>query len=89
LPSACALTFLTLLTSLFILRRGSNGTSRLPSLLTLIIGTLAAFLTTVVFLIDVIVIAIVRKRVHNASDGDLDLNWGNAVSTSADHYAYL
>ncbi|KAF8163212.1 actin cortical patch SUR7/pH-response regulator pali [Crassisporium funariophilum] len=78
-PIACGLTFLTLLISLFILRRGSNGTSRLPSLLTLGIGSLAAILTTAVFLIDVIAVAIVRKRVRDASDGDLDLVWGNGV----------
>ncbi|PPQ70752.1 hypothetical protein CVT25_000073 [Psilocybe cyanescens] len=78
-PIAAALAFLTLLISLFILRRGSNGTSRLPSFLTMGIGSLAAFFTTVVFLIDVILVAVVRKRVHNATDGDLNLVWGNAV----------
>jgi len=78
-PIAAGLAFLTLLISLFILRRGSNGTSRIPSLITLGVGSLATFLTTVVFLIDVIVVAVVRKRVHNATDGDLNLVWGNAV----------
>ncbi|PPQ72143.1 hypothetical protein CVT26_006899 [Gymnopilus dilepis] len=78
-PIACGLAFLTLLTSLFILRRGSNGTARLPSLLTVIVGNLAAVLTTLVFLIDVIFVAVARKRVHNASHGELDLVWGNAV----------
>jgi hypothetical protein len=78
-PIACVLTFLTLLISLFILRRGSNGTSRIPSLLTVGVGSLATFFTTLVFLIDVILVAVVRKRVRNATDGDLDLVWGNAV----------
>lgn len=78
-PAAAGLTFLTLLISLFMLHRGSNGTSRLPSFITLSIGSLAAFVTTVVFLIDVILVAVIRKRVRNATDGDLDLVWGNAV----------
>ncbi|KIK59769.1 hypothetical protein GYMLUDRAFT_44220 [Collybiopsis luxurians FD-317 M1] len=78
-PIACALTFLTMLVSLFMLRRGSNGTARLPSLLTLIVGTLATLLTTIVFLIDVILVAVVRNHVKNDTDGDVTLNWGNAV----------
>ncbi|KAJ3906519.1 hypothetical protein F5879DRAFT_640761 [Lentinula edodes] len=45
------------------LRRGSNGTARLPSLIMLDVGTLATQLTTgiIVFLIDVVVVAIVRN----------------------------
>ncbi|KJA27541.1 hypothetical protein HYPSUDRAFT_63219 [Hypholoma sublateritium FD-334 SS-4] len=78
-PIAAALTFLTLLASLFILRRGSNGTSRLPSLITLVVGSLAALLTTVVFLIDVIFIAVARHRVADATDDTVTLSWGNAV----------
>ncbi|CAA7271790.1 unnamed protein product [Cyclocybe aegerita] len=78
-PIACGFTFLTLLISLFILRRGSNGTSRLPSLITLGVGGLAAVLTSVVFLIDVIFVAVVRNRVRDASDDNLDVVWGNAV----------
>ncbi|KAF4615461.1 hypothetical protein D9613_002969 [Agrocybe pediades] len=77
-PLAAALAFLTLLVSLFILRRGSNGTSRLPSALTTGLAILTSILTTIVFLIDVIVVAVVRGRVHKASDS-LDLTWGNAV----------
>jgi len=61
------------------LRRGANGTSRLPSLLALIMGLLTATLTTIVFLIDVILVAVVRKHVHNDTDGVLTLSWGNAV----------
>ncbi|KAF8078042.1 pali-domain-containing protein [Lyophyllum atratum] len=68
-PIAAGLTFLAFLISLFILRRGSNGTSRLPSFCTLGVGLLAAVLTT----------SVVRHRVRDASDGDLQLNWGNAV----------
>ncbi|EDR14795.1 uncharacterized protein LACBIDRAFT_322120 [Laccaria bicolor S238N-H82] len=78
-PIAAGLSFLALLTSLFMLRRGQNGTARLPSLLTLIVGSTAAVLTTIVFLIDVILVAVLRHRIQKASDGDLTLNWGNAV----------
>lgn len=76
---AAGLAFLTLLISLFILRRGSIAASRLFSLITAYVGILAAFLTTVVFLIDLIVVAVVRKRVHKDTDGDINLVWGNAV----------
>ncbi|KAJ3843423.1 pali-domain-containing protein [Lentinula raphanica] len=78
-PIACALTFLTLLVSLFMLRRSSNGTARLPSLITLGVGILATLLTTIVFLIDVIVVAVVRNHVKDDTDGVVMLNWGNAV----------
>ncbi|KAJ3883690.1 hypothetical protein F5051DRAFT_390699 [Lentinula edodes] len=49
--------------SLYMLRRGSNGTARLPSSIMLDVGPLATQLTTgiIVFLIDVIVVAIVRN----------------------------
>ncbi|KAI0797689.1 actin cortical patch SUR7/pH-response regulator pali [Abortiporus biennis] len=78
-PIACSLTFLALLSSLFILRRHGAGVSRLASLFTLGIGLVAALLTTIVFLIDVIFVAIVRHRIKNATDGDLIFDWGNAV----------
>lgn len=79
---ACGLTFLAFLVSLFMLRRGANGTARLPSFLTLGIVLLAAFITTITFLIDVIVVAVVRTRVHKDTDGALQMNWGNAVRAS-------
>jgi len=43
------------------------------------VGILAAILTTIVFLIDVIVVAIARHKVNHDFDGNLILNWGNAV----------
>ncbi|KAF8921404.1 actin cortical patch SUR7/pH-response regulator pali [Mucidula mucida] len=79
-PVACGLSFLALLVSLFMLRRGDNGgISRVVSLLTLGAGLLSAILTTIVFLIDVIMVAVIRNKVHDHSDGDLEMNWGNAV----------
>lgn len=77
-PVACALTFLALILSLFMLRR-TAGTTRGASLLTLLASLLAALVTTAVFLIDVIFVAIVRQRVRKESDGDVTLTWGNAV----------
>lgn len=70
---------MTFLLSLFMLHRGSNGTARLPSLITLGFGILAALFTTIVFLIDVILVAVVRNHVKNDTDNDVTLNWGNAV----------
>ncbi|KAF9053573.1 hypothetical protein BDZ89DRAFT_1056160 [Hymenopellis radicata] len=79
-PVACGLCFLALLVSLFMLRRGDNaGSSRVPSLLILGAGLLSAILTTLVFLIDVIMVAVIRNKVHDHSDGDLEMNWGSAV----------
>ncbi|KAJ7172579.1 pali-domain-containing protein [Mycena filopes] len=78
-PVVVALTFVTLLISLFMLRRGSNGTSRLPSLLALVLGLITAILTTIIFLIDVILVAEVHKHLRADTDNVLNLNWGNAV----------
>ncbi|KAK0210653.1 hypothetical protein DFS33DRAFT_1270640 [Desarmillaria ectypa] len=73
---ARGLAFLTFLSSLFIIYR---GTGRLPSLCILGIGLVATILTTIAFLIDVIVVAIIRHRVNDKTDGQLQLTWGNAV----------
>ncbi|KDQ60710.1 hypothetical protein JAAARDRAFT_31686 [Jaapia argillacea MUCL 33604] len=77
-PIACGLAFLALLASLLMVlprREPSRG----ASILTLLLGILAAFVTTVIFLVDVIGIAIVRSKVHSATSGELTLSWGNAV----------
>ncbi|TFK54993.1 pali-domain-containing protein [Heliocybe sulcata] len=75
-PIACGLTFLALLTSLALLR---PGTARGASILTLIFGILATLVTTAAFLIDVIMVAVVRTKVHNETDGDIWLTFGNAI----------
>jgi len=77
-PVACGLTFLAFVISLAMLRRGTTG-SRIASTLTLATAGLAALITTIIFLIDVILVAVVRKRVNDHSNGDVTLNWGNAV----------
>jgi len=78
-PIACGLTFLAFLTSLFILRWRGGGSSRVASIFTLVIGLIAALLTTVVFLIDVIMVAVVRNRIRDETDGDVTGTWGNGV----------
>ncbi|KZT26306.1 pali-domain-containing protein [Neolentinus lepideus HHB14362 ss-1] len=75
-PIACGLTFLALTTSFAMLR---PGTARGASILTLIFGLLATLVTTAVFLVDVIMVAVVRTKVHNESDGVIWLTFGNAV----------
>ncbi|KAI0375035.1 pali-domain-containing protein [Pilatotrama ljubarskyi] len=78
-PIACALTFLALVTSLFITSRRSQYISRPAALTTLGIALLAAIITTIIFLIDVIFVAVVRHRINDESHGVLQLSWGNAV----------
>lgn len=80
-PIACGIAFLALATSFIIVRyaRSAPGAPRALPIIALIVGFLAAVLTTAVFLIDVIFVAVVRKRVESKSDGILTLNWGNAV----------
>ncbi|KAI9065141.1 pali-domain-containing protein [Trametes sanguinea] len=79
-PIACALTFVALVTSLFITRRHSPDTvSRPAALATMGVALLAAVLTTLSFLLDVIFVAVVRHKVDNEADGVLHLSWGNAV----------
>lgn len=77
---ACGFSFLTLLASLFIVRaRGGAGYSRGASFLTLGVGLFTALLTTVVFLIDVIFVAVAKHQIKDATDGLVTGTWGNAV----------
>ncbi|KAH9934644.1 actin cortical patch SUR7/pH-response regulator pali [Fomitopsis serialis] len=79
-PIATGFAFLALVSSLFMVhRRPGSGLSRGASVLALISGILAALLATVVFLIDVIFVAVVRHRVRSESGGAFSLTWGNAV----------
>jgi len=78
-PIACALTFLALTVSIVTLLKRRNSVaaaSRISALVTMVLGGLAALLTTIVFLIDVSLVAIVRRKVNNSN---LTLTWGNAV----------
>jgi hypothetical protein len=78
-PIATGLTFIAFLISLFMLRKGANGTSRLPSFLTFGVGILAALVTTAAFIANIAIVAIVRNRIRNDLDGAVTMDWGNAV----------
>ena len=43
------------------------------------IGITTSLLSTIVFLIDVILVAVVRHSINKDSDGVIGLDWGNAV----------
>lgn len=78
LSAACGFSFLTLLASLFIVR-WRTGHSRGASFFTLGVGLFAALLTTVVFLIDVIFVAVAKSDIKTDTDGLVTGTWGNAV----------
>lgn len=80
-PIACGLTFLAFVLSLFMLvRRGPDVRSRMCSGITLAASILAAVLTTIVFLIDVIFVAVVRQKLNVDTNGEVKATWGVAVS---------
>jgi len=79
-PIACIFTFATLSISLFLLyHRRTDRSVRAHTSLSLGILIFTAFLTTLVFFIDIVLVAVVRNKINNASDGVLTLTWGNAV----------
>ena len=55
---------------------------RACSAITLALAILASILTTIVFLIDVIAIAVARHKIKNATDGEVTVTWGNGVGLS-------
>lgn len=75
---ACALSFIALVFSIALLCRPSVGT-RISSGVTLAAALLAALITTIVFLIDVIAVAVVRREIRDATEGDVTGSYGNAV----------
>jgi len=78
-PVACGLTFLAFIISLALIRHGYSNSPRVASLFTLVVGTLAGLITTIILLIDIGLVASVRSKVKKDTSGDLQLNWGNAV----------
>jgi len=78
-PIATALTFFAFLLSLFMLRKGANGTSRLPSFLTFAVGVFAALATTAAFIANIAIVALVRNRIRSNYDGSVRFDWGNGV----------
>lgn len=88
-PIATGLTFIAFLMSLLMLRRsvayGRHGStvkttsvSRIASFLTFGLGLLAALAATAAFVINIVIVAIVRNRLRVSSDG-LNFYWGNGI----------
>ncbi|KAG8936588.1 hypothetical protein FRC02_001083 [Tulasnella sp. 418] len=73
-PIACALTFLALLFALFLVFRPGKG--RITSILVTIITLLAALLTTLVFIIDIVLVQVVKSRLKSATEGNAYAKWG-------------
>lgn len=59
--------------------RRKAGVRRGVSFCILFFGLLPALLSTIVFLIDVILVAVVRSHIKSETDGIVTLAWGNAV----------
>ncbi|KAL1745639.1 hypothetical protein HDZ31DRAFT_81817 [Schizophyllum fasciatum] len=78
-PIACGLTFLAFLVSALMVCRGRDGPARLPSICSLLWGIFAAVVTTAVFLIDIIFVAIVRNKVRDKSNDQVDMHFDNAI----------
>jgi len=75
-PIACAITFLALLFSILaiLLRK-----TRLWDLLATGTGIVAAVLSSIVFIIDIVFCAIAKSKLHTKTQGIATVNWGNAV----------
>ncbi|KAF9481062.1 hypothetical protein BDN70DRAFT_912416 [Pholiota conissans] len=77
-PIITGLIFGVLLLSLFTIWRRTKSSSRIPSIVTTCVGCFVAFITTAVFLIDVIMVTVVRNIVYDNTDG-VHVKYGNAV----------
>jgi len=75
-PVACGITFLALVLSLLavLLRH-----TRFWDFLAVATGSLASLLTTLVFIIDIIFVAIAKHKLHSETHGDATAGFGNAV----------
>ena len=91
-PVACGLAFISLVFTLFALYRRRrhfqkygterDGRSRFTSIISFAIILPAALLTTAVFVVDVVLVAVARNRVRDALNGNRSvvLTWDSAVS---------
>jgi len=75
-PIACGIAFLALVFSLLALLRHHT---RAWDLLATLVGVLAAFLTTVIFIIDIVFVLIAKSKLHQKTEGHASVSWGNAV----------
>ena len=55
-----------------------RGVHRLASALATGTGILAAVLTTLVFIIDCVLVGVAKSRIHNKTSGDAYAKYGNA-----------
>jgi len=78
-PIACGFAFLFLLATLFTLVRRNSGIRRGASFCIILLGLFTALLSTIVFLVDVILVAIVRSNIKKDTDNIVTVGWGNAV----------
>jgi len=91
-PIACALAFISFVVSLSALVRRRrhfqtygterDGRSRFSSIISFAIILPAALLTTTVFIIDVVLVAVARKKIRDALNDNrsVHLTWDSAVS---------
>jgi hypothetical protein len=70
----------TFVLSLLLLWAKHDKPQRIGSLVVLICCILAVTLTTIAFLVDIIVASVLRSKVRDATDGLVFVNYGNAVS---------
>jgi len=75
-PIACGLAFLASLFSLLaLLRRHTRAWDMLATLL----GVIAAILTTIVFITDIVFVLVAKSKLHQKTEGHASVSWGNAV----------
>lgn len=77
--TACGFAFFFLLTTLYTLARRDVALKRGLSCCFIFVGLLTAISSTVIFLVDVILVAVVRSRIKKDTDGVVSLGWGNGV----------
>ncbi|KAI0093599.1 pali-domain-containing protein [Irpex rosettiformis] len=79
-PIVCALTFVFLVLTLYLLfRRNKIVHARTIPIFILSFGISTPLLSTVVFLIDVILVAVVRSSIKKQTNGAISIVWGNGV----------
>ncbi|KAG8906271.1 hypothetical protein FRB99_007208 [Tulasnella sp. 403] len=76
-PIACGLAGLAFIFAAWAMLSSKSG--RLPSTLATVNGFIAATLTTIVFIIDCVLVGIARSRIRSKTSGLATISYGNAV----------
>jgi hypothetical protein len=76
-PIACGLTFLTIVPSL--IRAVRMTTPHFVAIMTLVVAIFPAILSSIVFVLDIVVVVIARSKVYEKTGGALGVYWGPAV----------